>query len=171
MVGKGNNTQLKREELEGERETDPSSSSNTSSTNLVGGRFGLGFSIEMHCSTKVLKLMCFLFPGWGVWTMRSCSLPVEVPADVVSSTDKANSADSLDNVRGGESLRSTPRMVHARRIWVSLLVWGKNGRFGCGEALDDGCGSYDDGSSGSECGAVGRERISVMLRCLRIGFV
>lgn len=102
-------------QFEKENSTDPSSS-NTSSTNLVEGRFDFGFSIAIHCSTKVLKLICFLFPGWGVWTMRSCSLPVEVPADVDSSTDKLHSADSLDNVRGGESLRRASRAERARRM-------------------------------------------------------
>lgn len=63
-------------------------------------------------------------------------------------------------------------------MWVSLLVWVRKGRLGCGETVDDGCCSCDDadcsaegGSSTSKCGAVGRQRISVMLRCFRIGFV
>ena len=55
----------------------------------------------------------------------------------------------------------------------------RNGRLGCGEMVDDGCcscdadagGSAEVGSSTSKCGAVGRQRISVMLRCFRIGFV
>lgn len=108
--------------------------------------------------------------------MRSCSLPVEVPADVDSSTDRENSADSLDNTRGGESFRSASRGVRARRIWVSLFVWVRNGRLWGGGTADGGggCCSYDAGVSGdwsaSKCGAVGRERISTMLRCLRIGF-
>lgn len=107
--------------------------------------------------------------------MRSCSLPVDVLADVESSIDKAHSAASLDNTRGGESFRSASRGVRALRIWVSLFVWVRNGRFGCGDAFDGGGCSCDVGVSGgwsaSDCGAVGRERISVMLRCLRIGFV
>jgi len=102
-------------------ETDPSSS-NTSSTNLVEGRLAFGFSIAMHCSTNVLKLMCFLFPDWEMWGARSCSLPVDVPADGDSSTDKPHSADSLDNTRGGESPRSASRGVRTLRMWVSLLV-------------------------------------------------
>ena len=109
--------------------------------------------------------------------MRSCSLPVVVPAEVDSSTDKPHSADSFDNTRGGDSLRSASRGVRARRMWVSLLVWGRNGRLGSRAAFDGGCSSCDACSSsagvwlGSNCGAVGRQRISVMLRCLRIGFV
>lgn len=154
--------------------TDPSSSK-TSSTNLAEGRLGFGFSIAMHCSTNVLKLMCFRFPELELCTMRSCSLPVDVPPDVDSSTDKPHSADSLDNTRGGDSLRRASRGVRARRMWVSLLVWVRNGRDGCGGGIDDGCSSGDVGVSGnwstSVCGAVGRQRISMMLRCFRIGFV
>ena len=161
-------------------ETDPSSS-NTSSTNLVElVRLGFGFSMAMHCSTNVLKLMCFLFPDWELWRTRSCSLPVDVPADVDSSIDKPDSGGSLDNTRGGESLRNASRGVRALRMWVSLLVWMSIGRLGGGEAADGGgcsCdagGSTEEGSSTSKCGAdgaVGRQRISVMLRCLRIGLV
>ena len=158
--------------------TDPSSSK-TSSTNLAEGRLGFGFSMAMHCSTNVLKLMCFLFPERESGT-RSCSLPVDVPGDRDSSIDKPHSAASLDNTRGGESLRRASRGERALRMWVSLLVWVRNGRLGAGErvVIDadrfcscDAGGSSEGGSSTSNCGAGGRQRISVMLRCLRIGLV
>jgi len=75
-------------------------------------------------------------------------------------------------------LRRAPRGERVLRMWVSLLVWVRKGRLWCGETDDDGCCSCDDadcsaegGSSTSKCGAVGRQRISVMLRCFRIGFV
>ena len=76
----------------------------------------------MHCSTNVLKLMCLLFPDWAMWGARSCSLPVDVLADADSSIDKPDSADSLDNTRGGESFRSAFRGAHTLRMWVSLFV-------------------------------------------------
>ena len=173
MEGGRWNQKKKPERVETE-ETDPSSSK-TSSTNLVEVRFGLGFSIAMHCSTNVLKLICFFFPERDSLGVRSCSLPVDVPGDVDSSIDKSHSADSFDNTRGGESLRSASRGVRARRMWVSLLVWVRNGR--PGGRVDDGVcscdagGSLEGGSSTSKCGAVGRQRISVMLRCFKIGFV
>ena len=171
-----NEIQLKIRGVGDGGETDPSSS-NTSSTNLVEERLGFGFSIAMHCSTNVLKLMCFLFPDWVLWGARSCSLPVDVPADADSSIDKPDTADSLDKMRGGESFRRASRGVRARRMWVSLFVWGRNGRVGRGGAVDDGSCSCDagvslgDSSSTSDCGVVGRQRISVMLRCFRMGFV
>lgn len=157
-----------------EKGTDPSSSK-TSSRDLAEGRLGFGFSIEMRCSTYVLKLMCFFFPERELWTMRSCSLPVEVLTEVESSTVKGHSADSLDKTRGGESFRRASRGVRARRMLVSLLVWVRKGRLGSGEGSDGGYCSCDDGVSGdrstSISGVLGRQRISVMLRCLRIGFV
>jgi hypothetical protein len=134
-------------------------------------------SIAIHCSTNVLKLMCLLFPDWGLWGARSCSLPVDVPAEVDSSIDKLDSADSLDSTRGGESFLRALRGVRTLRMWVSLLVCVRNGRLGGGGAVDDGCSSCDAGGSSvggslaSNCGEGGRQRISVMLRCLRIGFV
>jgi len=133
--------------------------------------------MAMHCSTNVLKLMCFLFPDWELWRARSCSLPVDVPGDENSSIDKPDSAGSLGSTRGGETLRKASRGERALRMWVSLLVWMSNGRLRGGETADDGCCSCDAGGSlgesspKSKCGAGGRQRISVILRCLRIGLV
>ena len=59
----------------------------------------MGFSIAMHCSTNVLKLMCFFFAGpsapllecplrsWSLLVVPELSLPVaacDVDADGVS---------------------------------------------------------------------------------------
>ena len=74
--------------------------------------------MAMHCSTNVLKLMCLLFPDRGALGARSCSLLVDVPGDADSSTDKPDSADSLDKIRGGESFRRMRDLM----MWVSLLV-------------------------------------------------
>jgi len=82
-------------------------------------RFFFGFSIAMHCSTNVLKLMCFRFwPGtitasddpFGV--VRGFSLWTGVP-------------DAM--IRGGESRLKAP-FVPQREICVSLLVCMRGGR-------------------------------------------
>lgn len=100
-------------------------------------RLSLGFSIAMHCSTKVLKEICFFLAGPSTPVLdaplRSWSLPVDpeaslevVPWDTrcdVPSCDEPSSA----MMRGGEFLRNgLPRML----MWVSLLVWTSGGRVG-----------------------------------------
>lgn len=61
-------------------------------------RFPLGFSIAMHCSTKVLKLMCFLTPeGESVkWLPRSLELPV--PSLCVEGEAEWGGGDSVSSL-------------------------------------------------------------------------
>ena len=87
----------------------------------------LGFSIAIHCSTNVLKLMCFFLAGPSAllldWPLRSWSLLVppdsSLPVVACDSGAEGPAVPSSAMIRGGEFLRKgRPRMA----ICVSLFV-------------------------------------------------
>ena len=77
--------------------------------------FDLGFSMAMHCSTNVLKLMCFFFPPGPSApdedAVKSCelleeletSLDVAVVVEVLGNWVSAGDSGAM--IRGGEFLR------------------------------------------------------------------
>ena len=119
--------------------------------------------MAMHCSTKVLKLMCLRFcPG--------------TVGGGESDWRRLETGGSAGARRGGESRRKA--LEGPQRVTlVSLLVWRREGRMGlCGEAgsapSDKICGA----SSSSESGGLSKGergnsevRRSQMERCLRMG--
>ena len=119
--------------------------------------------MAMHCSTKVLKLMC----------LRFCPGTTE---DSGRGKPEAGASGPFGTMRGGESRRKA-RVGPKRVICVSLLVCSNGGRIGLcrepGSAPSDmTCGSSSSSESGGlNTGECGNSEVSnsQMDLCLRMG--